>query len=111
MSKGAFAFCVLIAIFITIAAANSSEIYCRSTGGTWVTLAYGTSSQCSEKLSDAGKSCIDSKNCEGACYAPKGSVLGERSKGLGSCQAHKLQNSCDMTLEQGVASPGSCFAF
>lgn len=62
-----------------------SQAECEAAGGAWTVLGLpfpGKPASCDLKAKDAGKSCSDSKECEGLCLAPAASKAGSRTTGL-----------------------------
>lgn len=80
----------------------NTEKECVALGGNWTVLGLpieGKSAVCDLKTSDAGKSCSDSKDCEGSCFAPKNSKVGNTSKG--TCSDYRLNYGNQLLIENG----------
>ena len=67
----------------------TNEADCLQRGGAWTTLGLpmpGKAKVCDLKTKDAGKSCTDSKQCEGVCLADKDAEEGAST--AGACSAY-----------------------
>lgn len=72
-----------------------SQAECEAAGGAWTVLGLpfpGKPASCDLKAKDAGKSCSDSKECEGLCLAPAASKAGSRTTGLCSTYVRNFGN-------------------
>ena len=67
-----------------------NEAGCVAAGGAWSSIGLpGMPKRCDMKSADGGTRCIDSKQCQGWCLAPKGSAVG--AVVAGSCSIYLLE--------------------
>lgn len=84
----------------------NAEADCIQVGGEWTRVTLRGSLVCVLKTKDAGKSCINSSQCEERCLAvtdPKDS-----SKVIGQCQTTNQSFGCFTEMENGVPGTSLC---
>jgi hypothetical protein len=76
-------------IAVTKPVIPKTEAECIARGGSWTTLGLPMPDKpktCDLKTNDSGRTCTDSKQCQGACLAPAGVATG--AVATGSCSPY-----------------------
>ena len=84
-----------------------TAIGCRMRGGEWTRYGLPPKPVCLMKTKDAGKSCTDSSQCQGACvnYGPN---LTRGQKAKGECTAKNIVIGCFTSIKDGKAEMSLC---
>lgn len=75
------------------------EAECLAQGGRWEVLGF-SGPGCNLPSSDGGKSCTDSKDCEGLCLADKDEIDAQGDELTGVCSQWQSHFGCYMILEK-----------
>ena len=81
----------------------TTESGCKEMGGNWGPLGISGTLRCDVKTTDAGRTCKDSRECQGSCVAPDGTAAGARI--TGSCSAYVANFGNVIFVTDGVADP------
>ncbi|MBP9233526.1 MAG: hypothetical protein KBF30_02555 [Hyphomonadaceae bacterium] len=87
----------------------ADEAGCRSQNGSWAPICRMQRPACVLSFSDAGKSCTDSDQCQGACYADAAGGASQAGTFVtGKCATNSNPCGCNARVEDGKASPVLC---
>lgn len=79
---------------------------CATEGGIWRRAGRAGIYQCELRMSDAGKSCTDSTQCQSSCVAVDGATRG--SKGTGQCYSSNIIFGCRAYVSNGIVGATLC---
>jgi hypothetical protein len=89
------------------AAAQSTRETCEAAGGKWGRFGLRPRELCDLPAPDAGKKCVDAKDCASACIAPESAPVASSSEG--KCYARMLLiGTCLKQVREGVVTPALC---
>ena len=80
---------------------------CARAGGTWQQIGIFAQA-CAIPAPDAGKSCIDSSECGGACLVELSRKVPAGAKVSGTCSSHYIVWGCRQLVEHGQAGDALC---
>ena len=82
---------------------------CLAGGGRIGIAGLGGREMCVRRLSDAGRSCTGSEQCQGLCeYRGEGEPASGAGPVAGQCQAEAYPFGCRQRVEGGVVQPAIC---
>lgn len=87
-------------------AVSGEEKACTARGGQWLRDGLRGQLLCRIPNRDAGRSCQNNSDCQGRCFAPAGTPVGESVQG--KCSPHKPYFGCYAQVEAGRATPSLC---
>lgn len=100
---------LLVIVIMATTVSLGPRLVCQMKGGRWGRVGLNPAPQCNMPTSDAGKTCTDTKECEGTCMAELSAEdmaklrRGEVILSKGKCTAWKLGAGCVVIIQDGRA--------
>ena len=86
----------------------SDQAGCLVQKGDWAPICRMQQPACVLNFSDAGKSCTDSDQCQGNCYADLSQGPPDGKPVAGKCAVNSNPCGCNSRVEDGKATPTLC---